>query len=86
MSKKIEPGRFEQVRKALDIAKSLMDKHAEGAEAFMISVNVIKDGRIHHYYDYECFPAKDWGACMVAMGVEARRAELAAQTGSSKAR
>lgn len=71
------------VQKLLALAKKLVDEHAKGAEGFLLSFHVRKGDRVHHYFDTGEFLNADIGACMIAMGVEARRLELASKTGIS---
>src|SRR5438132_1329207 len=62
--------RIERARKALELAKKLLEEHSKGAESFLLTFHVVKEGRITHYFDYEDFPSADFGACMIAMGTE----------------
>ena len=75
-----------QLADAISFASKLFLQKTEGCEGFMLSINVVKDGRIAHTHSYQNFKTGDWGACLIAMGVEARMALMNASTGVSKAR
>lgn len=92
MSIKIQKSKkpdLKKIKEAVQFAKALIDKEIEGGEAYLITVHVVRDtgkGKktIFHNFNYQDFPVGDWGKCMIAIGNEARRAELIAQTGASK--
>ena len=88
---KIKPKKVDnkKINESIEFAKALIDKEIEGAEAYLITIHVIRatgKGKktIFHNFNYLDFPTGDWGKCMVAIGSEARRAELVAQTGAAK--
>lgn len=72
------------VRDAIEFASKLVMNKSDGAESFMISMHYLKKGKIEHTFSYEGFKNGDWGPCLIAMGVEARKAELNAQTAVSQ--
>lgn len=82
-----KPNKKEQLKKVqeqVEFIKKLLSQRTEGAEGIMVSIHVVKDGRVNHTFSYQSFPNGDWGSCMIAMGVEARTSLLNAQTGASK--
>lgn len=81
IKKKID---YAKVQDALDFAEKLIRREGAAAEKFLITFHVVKEGRIFHHFSYEDFPSDDWGKCIIATSVEARRAALIAQTGASK--
>ena len=63
----------------------LLDKESEGADGILVTFHIRKGDKIVHYCgNYENFKLGDWGECLIAMAVEARRARLAAATGVTK--
>lgn len=78
------------IQDALDFGRKLIAKEGDGAEAYLITFHVIKPGnapgekKIVHHFNYHGFPTGDWGPAMIAIGVEAKRAALVAQTGSGR--
>lgn len=65
-------------------AKMLIDMAAPGAERALITIHFVKEGRIRHYFYAGDFLTNDWGKCIIATAVEARKAEMLAQSGASK--
>jgi hypothetical protein len=80
---------MKKIQEALEFGRKLIAKEGVGAEGYLITFHVVKDDgdgkkKIIHHFNYENFPTGDWGKVVVATGVEARRAELIAQTGATK--
>lgn len=53
-----------------------LTKNSIGADGVMVSYHIVKDGKVTHYFEATDFPMGDWGLSMIAMGVEAKAAEL----------
>lgn len=75
---------YAKVQEALDFAHKLIKKEGANAEAYLITFHVVKDGRVIHHFNYHDFPNGDWGAAVIAAGVEARRAKLMSETGGNR--
>lgn len=85
----IAPVDYAKVQEALDFALKTIKNASAGAIGYMVAFHFVReDGqgkrRILHSFDYHNFPNGDWGACIIAEGVEAKRAVSIAQTGATK--
>jgi len=61
---------------AIKQAELLLKSKTEAADGFLLSVHTRTGDTINHSFHYENWVNGDWGNCMVAMGVEAKRASL----------
>ena len=84
MKKQVDEEQSKRIIEQIEFAKRMMEARAKDAEAFLLTFHVVKDGRIYHHFDYEDFKTADFGPCIIALAVEANRAQQAAATGGSK--
>lgn len=75
---------YAKVQESLDFAHKLIKKEAANAEGYLITLHVVKDGRVFHHFNYENYPTGDFGAAVIATGVEARRAKMLSESGANK--
>lgn len=75
---------LKKVQEALDFARKLIGKEGADAEGFMVSIHTLKAGRVNHTFSYNNYPLGDWGNAMIAVGNEAKRAQMLAGTGRTK--
>ena len=86
MSKRKNPSKeqLKNVQDAVDFAQGLIKQKSLNAEGFLVTLHVVKEGRVFHTFSYEDFPTGDWGSVMIAIGVEAQKARLTAQSGAAR--
>ncbi len=61
---------------AVSFAKLVIDAKLKSAQRFLITIHTLHDGRIQHSFQYHDWPNGDWGACMIATALEAKKAEM----------
>ena len=83
--KKLTKAELEQLQADLRESAEQMIQKGVGAEAFLMTIHVVRGGKIHHTMTYRQFPHEDWGKVLIALGYEARNAALKAQTGARTA-
>lgn len=75
---------YAKIQERLEFTKKRFTKESVGAEGFLMTCHIIRDGRITHSWEYENFPNGDWPTIVMAMAVEGKRAQLIAATSQSK--
>lgn len=83
-SRQVTDEMLERVKKTVEFTKAAISRYADGADGIMVSYHIVKGSRVHHYFEATDFPIGDWGRAMVAMGFEAKQAEMRAMTGRAK--
>ena len=75
---------YKKVKEAMELAAKLIQREIGGAEGFLMTLHVVREGRLFHHHEASDFPDRDWGVAIINIADQARRIELLAGTGRAK--